>query len=114
MLDNAYVLAYTHCMTTISATKARADLYDLIEDVSKKRKRIGITNKGETKAILISARELESLEETLDILSSNPNIVRELEQIEEDYKRGNVYDWEDVKKELQEKRKRRGRLSTNV
>jgi len=75
-------------MTTISITKARATLYDLIEEVSKKKKRIGLTNKGETKAVLISQAELESLEETLDLLSSNPNILQELKEAEEQVARG--------------------------
>lgn len=93
-------------MTTISATKARADFYDLLEEVSRKKKRIGITNKGETKAVLINADELDSLEETLDILSSNPNILKELKESEEQIARGEYVEWEDLKKELGLKRQK--------
>jgi prevent-host-death family protein len=46
-------------MTTISATNARANFYDLINQVSKSSKRVGITNKGETKVVLMSVAELE-------------------------------------------------------
>lgn len=88
-------------MTTISATRARADFYDLLEEVSRKKKRVGITNKGETKAVLINADELESIEETLDILSSNPNILQELKEAEEQIARGEYVRWEDLKKELE-------------
>ena len=47
-------------MTTVSATKARAHLYDLIDEVASSGKRVGITKKGEVKAILIGAKEFEA------------------------------------------------------
>lgn len=53
---------------TISATDARAKLYDLLEEVEKLSKRITITSHGKTKAVLVNADELENLEETLEIL----------------------------------------------
>lgn len=53
---------------TISATDARAKLYDLLEDVEKLSKRITITSHGKTKAVLVNADELEGLEETLEVL----------------------------------------------
>jgi len=47
-------------MKTVSATFARAHLYDLIDETSKSGKRVGITKKGEIKAILIGANEYET------------------------------------------------------
>lgn len=99
-------------MKTISVTKARANLYDLVEEVSKKMKRYGLTNRGETKVVLMSTKELDSLEETLDILSSNPNIVKELEEIEKDYKKGKYIGLEQL--EVKTKRRRRDSLPTHV
>ncbi len=99
-LDKAYGKAYAiHIMTTISATQARANLYDLIDEVASSGKRVGITKKGETKAVLISVEELESWEETNEILADK-KLMRDLKQAEKDIKEGRVYDWEDVKKEL--------------
>lgn len=86
-------------MTTVSATKARANFYDLIDKVSTSGKRIGITNKGETKVVLMSVSELESWEETNEILSDK-KLMKDLKQAEKDIKEGRFYDWEDVKKEL--------------
>jgi antitoxin YefM len=86
-------------MTTISATKARANLYDLIDQVAKTGKRVGITKKGETKVVLMSTEELESWEETNEILADK-KLMRDLGQAEKDIKDGKYYDWEDVKKEL--------------
>lgn len=96
-------------MTTISATKARANLYDLLEQVSKKNgKRIGITNKGETKAVLINSADLE----TLEILASNPNILAELKESEEQIARGEYVTLEELEEEL--KIKRHKKTSTHV
>ena len=50
-------------MKTVSATFARAHLYDLIDKVSKTGKKIGITKKGEIKAILISEQEYSAWHE---------------------------------------------------
>lgn len=86
-------------MTTISATQARANLYDLIDEVAASGKRVGITKKGITKAILISAEEYESWQETNEILADK-SLVRAIRQGEKDLQSGRVYDWEDVKKEL--------------
>lgn len=60
-LDKAYGKAYDWRMNTISATKARTNLYDLIDEVSKTGKRIGITKFGVLKAVLISNEEYECM-----------------------------------------------------
>ncbi len=53
---------------TVSATDARKKLYDLLEKVEKLSKRVVITSHGKTKAVLVNVDELESLEETLEVL----------------------------------------------
>lgn len=82
-------------MTTVSATQARTNLYDLIEKVSTSGKPVGITNKGETKAILISPEELASWEATLDVISSS-QLVKGIKSGLEDIKKGRVVSWESV------------------
>lgn len=86
-------------MTTISATMARTKLYDLIDEVSSSGKRVGITKKGETKVVLISQEDLDSLEATLDVIS-DPELMEDIRKGDEDIKAGRVSSWEDVKKEL--------------
>lgn len=53
----------------ISISDARANLPDLVSKVSQYMERVVITVKGKPKATLISAEELESLEETAEILA---------------------------------------------
>lgn len=86
-------------MTTVSATTARARLFDLIDEVSASGKRVGITKKGETKAVLISPEELASWEATMDVMS-DPDLVKSIKRGMEDIKRGRIIPWEQVKKEL--------------
>ncbi|TSC85760.1 MAG: prevent-host-death family protein [Microgenomates group bacterium Gr01-1014_7] len=83
-------------MTTVSATTARAKFYDLIDEVAFSGKRIGITKKGETKAVLISSDELASWEATMDVMSDT-ELVKGIRKGMEDIKKGRVVSWEVVK-----------------
>ncbi len=86
-------------MTTISASTARANLYDLIDQVALSGKRVGITKKGETKVVLMSVEELESWEETNDILADK-KLMRDLKEAEEDIEKGRFITFEQLKKDL--------------
>lgn len=55
---------------TISASDARADLYNLIRSAGKGAKAYEIVLRGAEPAILMSKDELESWMETLDVMSS--------------------------------------------
>jgi len=52
-------------MTIIAVSKARTILPDLVDKVDELWERFTITKKGEAKAVLMSAEEFESWEETL-------------------------------------------------
>lgn len=53
----------------MSISDARANLPELIDKVSDTLDRVTITVNGHPKAVLVSAEELESLEETAEILA---------------------------------------------
>ncbi len=55
-------------MKTVTATKARANLYKLIDETSKISRPIQITGK-RTNAVLISEEDWSSIQETLFLLS---------------------------------------------
>lgn len=86
-------------MITVSATDAREKLYDLIEEVARSGKKIGITNKGETKAVLISPEELDSWIATAETLS-DPELMESIRQGDKDLKAGRYSSLEEVEKEL--------------
>lgn len=73
---------------------------DILKTYPKARKKdINIALKYAAKAV----SDYESIRETEELLS-DPNILKELKEAEEDYKKGKFYKWEDVKKELEIKR----------
>ncbi|GEM_PF-3032078 len=80
---------------TISATEARAKLYDLLEEVDKLSKRIIITRHGRAKAILVNPDELEGLEETHNVLRDK-RAMQSLEKSRKDIKAKRVYSFKEV------------------
>lgn len=96
-------------MITISATSARANLYDLIDEVFTSGKSVGITKKGETKAVLISPEELASWEATLDVMSDK-KLVEGIKKGMEDIRKGKLVSWEEVRKKARLAESRRANL----
>lgn len=69
-IDKLYMMLYIACMTNLmSISDARQQLPNLVSKVNKYLDRFVITVKGQPKATLISAEELESLEETAEVLA---------------------------------------------
>lgn len=86
-------------MITVSATNARNNLYNLIDEVAASGQSIGITKKGETKAVLISQEELESWKATIEVMSDT-ELMKSIRRGDADIKAGRVRDWEDIKRDL--------------
>ncbi len=80
---------------TVSATDARIKLYDLLDEVEKLSKRVVITSHGKTKAVLVNADELESLEETLEVLRDKRAMVSIAKSMKE-IKAGKIIPFEKV------------------
>ncbi len=91
-------------MNTISASKARSNLYKILDEVKNGLKTYTITLRGEAQAIVMNPEEVEAWEETLDILSDN----KLLEQIlvsQKEIKSGKYLDEDEILKELNITRK---------
>ncbi len=80
----------------ISISDAREKLPDLVSRVSKYMDRIVITVKGQPKATLVSAEELESLEETAEILAI-PGAYESIKKGKEQIKKGQFVKLSDLK-----------------
>ncbi|MCL4353143.1 type II toxin-antitoxin system prevent-host-death family antitoxin [Patescibacteria group bacterium] len=85
---------------TLPITKVREKLTTLVQNANKKLDEYVITVNGSPAAALISSIEYESWKETNDILS-DPVLIKAIAAGEKDLGKGRVYDWEEVKKELQ-------------
>ena len=86
-------------MNTISASKARNNLYKILDEVKNGLKSYTITLRGEAQAVVINPEELESWEETLDILSDN-KLVAQILKSQEEIKSGDYISEDDLIKKL--------------
>lgn len=83
-------------MPNVPLGDARNELSRYVADVETTHERVTITRHGKPAAVLISPDDLESLEETLDILST-PGALEAIREGEADAKAGRFVDIEDVK-----------------
>lgn len=81
--------------SVISASKARSNFYTLIDEVGKGFKRFTITLNGGAQAMLIHPDEVESWEETLEIMSDKETVEGIRKGIE-DFEAGRVISWEEL------------------
>jgi len=86
-------------MDTISASKARDNLYKILDEVKNGLKSYTITLRGEAQAVVINPEEFEAWEETLDILSDN-KLIAQILKSQEEIKKGEYLNEDDIIKEL--------------
>ncbi len=92
-------------MTAVPLGKARDHLSEYVADVQRTHNRVTITRYGQPAAVLISADELASLDETLDILST-PGALEDLHQAEAEISRGEYVSAGEMTRILAERRAR--------
>lgn len=93
-----YGMLYTNSMAKIVPfTEARANLTDLLDALEKKHEHVLITRNGRPAAVMLSADEYESLEETLDILQDK-ELMEALKKSEADVNAGRLVDLKDLPK----------------
>lgn len=73
---------------SFAISDARAKLPYLVTKVNKNLDRAIITVNGQPKAVIVSIDELESLEETAEVLSSIPGIKKDIETSRKQIKKG--------------------------
>ena len=91
-----------HLPTIIPASQARSNFYDILDEVSKTFKRFVITRRGRAEAVVMSAEEVESWEETMEIMS-NKKLMRDIKQGLEDYRKGKFFTLDEIEKRLLKK-----------
>jgi prevent-host-death family protein len=84
-------------MRTVALSEAKDKLSSLVDDASNTHEIIQITKHGHPAAVLMSADDLESLQETLHALST-PGLVDELAQAQADYAAGNTVTAEELRR----------------
>ena len=91
-------------METIPITEAKARIAELADRVAREHDHFTITRNGRADVMLISVAEYESLQETLDILSDEETLA-DLRQSREDFEAGDTYSADQVRAELEQRRR---------
>ncbi|MCO4255134.1 type II toxin-antitoxin system Phd/YefM family antitoxin [Pseudarthrobacter cellobiosi] len=86
-------------MKTVPLSEAKDKLSALVEEADKTHEIIQITRHGHPSAVLMSADDLESLQETIHWLSQ-PDIRTDLEQAQRDIEAGNTVSGDDLRREF--------------
>jgi len=74
---------------TLPLAEIKKRLSEIVDGVESRHDRVVLTRNGRPAAVILSPEDLESLEETLEILS-NPAAVREIRKAENEVERGKV------------------------
>jgi antitoxin YefM len=104
VLLGAYLVTIIQVMTTIPLADAKARLSAVLDGVRDTHERVVITRNGRPEAVIMSVSDLESLEETLDLLST-PGAVDEINAAEAEIARGEAIGADELRR-LMEQRKR--------
>lgn len=79
----------------MNISDARATLPEVVNKVSKNMERVTITVNGKPKAVMLSPEELESLEETAEILAI-PGALEDIRKGKEQIKKGQFVELKDL------------------
>ncbi len=96
-------------MSTLSLADVKAHLSELVKRVQSEHDRVTVTVHGKPSAVLISQEELESLQETIAVLSDQP-LVQQLLASESEIAQGQGETLEELTAAMQE-RKRNSRVT---
>lgn len=88
-LDCSPLLRYHRYMKTMSISAAKAKLNELVDDAARTHEHVTLTKNGSPAAVMISADEWESIQDTL-FWQSQPGIREDLAQAGQDIAAGNT------------------------
>lgn len=82
--------------TTLPISEARKKIFKIAEEVQKPGVYYVLTEKGRSKAVVMSVEEFESWIETLEVMHEFPDLKNDIEEARKDYKRGNYITLDDL------------------
>jgi prevent-host-death family protein len=82
--------------TTLSISQARKNIFKIAERVQRPAVCYTLTEKGRPKAVVISADEFESWQETLEVMRIFPGLKEDIEKAEGEYKKSHYLTIEEV------------------
>lgn len=79
--------------TTIPISEARKRIFDIAEEIQKPDNYYTLTEKGRPKAVLMSAEQFESWQETLEVMRDFPDLDKDIKETNEAVKSGEYKNW---------------------
>lgn len=85
---NVRYYVHMNTKTTLSISEARKKIFEIADEVQKPNTHYTLTEKGRPKMVLMSATEFESWRETLEVVHEFPDLKKDIETIEDEYRHG--------------------------
>ena len=79
--------------TTLPISEARKKIFNIAEEVQKPSNYYTLIEKGKAKAVIMSAEEFESWQETLEVLRDFPDIEKDIKEVDKAIKTGEWRNW---------------------
>lgn len=94
-----------------SVTEARKNIFKITDEVQKPGNYCTLTENGKPKAVLMSAEDFESWQETLEVMSEMPDLIDDIREFEEDKRTGKVKDYITLEELILELEKKENAIS---
>ena len=82
--------------TTLPISEARKKIFKIAKNVQKPSRYYTLTEKGKPKAVILSAEEFESWQETMEVNRLFPNLEKDVKAAERDFKKKKSVTLEEV------------------
>jgi len=79
--------------TTLPISEARKKIFDIAKEVQKPGNYYTLTEKGRPRAVMMSAEEFDSLQETLEITKEFPDLKKDIKETGSAFKSGEYKSW---------------------
>jgi len=79
--------------TTLPISEARKKIFEIAKDVQRPSRYYTLTEKGRPKAVIISAEEFESWQETIEVMREFPNLDKDIARVDCAVKSGKHKEW---------------------
>ena len=79
---------------TLSISEARKKIFEIAKDVQKPSTYYTLTENGRPKAVLMSAEEFESWQETMEVMREFPDIEKDIKAADRAIKTGEYKKWD--------------------
>ncbi len=86
--------------TTIPITEARKRIFQIAKDVQKPNRHYTLTENGRPKAVILSAEEFESWQETMEVMRDFPDLKKDIKKAERDYSKGDYITLEELMEKM--------------